>query len=197
VKNAAEYYAEVERDLYIETASGKNFYIARPEFDIDDIAEALSKQCRFTGHTSSFYSVAEHCVLVMDLMAELNQGDPFEGLMHDASEAYLSDIAAPWKVLLPDYKKLELSIEKPLRATYGLPETITPECKFADWLALFIEADRLIPSRARDWVAPSGVKETADMLLAKKRGRIMALNPDNARNMFLTAFWSHSPNADA
>ena len=158
---AAEHYKAKEIELYIETATGKRFYIDRPEFDITDIIHALAHQCRFTGHTKQFYSVAEHCLLVSRIVEDLALGDPFEGLMHDAAEAYLSDIAAPWKALLPDYKKLETKIETPLREWAGVPALLSDGVKRADWLALFIEARALIPSKAEEWIAPDGIKEQA------------------------------------
>lgn len=161
IETAAEHYKANQLDLYIETASGKRFFIARPEFDISDISHALAHQCRYTGHTKQFYSVAEHSVLVSRLVEDLQLGDPFEGLMHDAAEAYLADIAAPWKVLLPDYKILEARVETPLREWAGLPVNLSPGVKRADWLALFIEARQLMPSRAEEWIAPEGIKEQA------------------------------------
>ena len=65
---------------------------------IEDIAHSLAHQCRYTGHTRQFYSVAQHCVL----MAENDDlpGDPMAKLLHDADEAYIGDIAKPWKRLL-------------------------------------------------------------------------------------------------
>lgn len=158
---AAEHYKAHEISLYIETASGANFYMDDPQFDIKDIAHALAHQCRYTGHSKQFYSVAEHSILVSRIVEDLGLGDPFEGLMHDAAEAYLSDIAAPWKALLPDYKKLEARIETPLRLWAGVPEKLSEGVKRAGWLALFIEARALIPSGARDWIAPEGIKEQA------------------------------------
>tara|TARA_R110002110_G_scaffold222566_1_gene436511 strand:+ start:2606 stop:3199 length:594 start_codon:yes stop_codon:yes gene_type:complete len=64
---------------------------ARGTFCIEDIAHALSMQCRFNGATSSFYSVAEHCVRVSRITGCIH------GLMHDAGEAYLPDVASPIK----------------------------------------------------------------------------------------------------
>lgn len=159
--NAADYYKQNEVEPYIELYNGERFYIYRPHFDIDVIAHGLAKNCRYTGQCKRFFSVAEHSVLVAKLMEDLNLGDPFEGLMHDGTEAYLSDLAAPWKALLPDYKKLEAQIELPLRRHFGLPDTITAGCKRADWLALFIEANTLMATKAKDWIAPDGIKEQA------------------------------------
>ncbi|WIM06938.1 MAG: hypothetical protein OHM77_06640 [Candidatus Nitricoxidivorans perseverans] len=47
----------------ILTSTGKWFDVLKPDpalLDIRDIAAALSKLCRFGGHCTSFYSVAEH-----------------------------------------------------------------------------------------------------------------------------------------
>jgi uncharacterized protein len=154
IEQAAEFYKKNEPSLYIETFKGKRFYIDSPEFDIEEIAHALSMQCRYTGHTDRFYSVAEHSVFVSHIMRVLQKGDPFEGLLHDANEAYLSDIASPWKSLLPDYKRIEAKIEGPMRRYFSLPDSITPECKWADWVALFAEAHVMIPTGGRDWIMP-------------------------------------------
>jgi 5'-nucleotidase len=177
---AAEHYKAHELEPYIETATGKRFYIDRPTFEIQDIAHALGNQCRYTGHTKQFYSVAEHSVLVAQIVADLNLGDPFEGLMHDAAEAYLSDIASPWKTLLPDYKVLEDRIERPLRQWAGLPEVLSEGVKRADWLALFIEARFLMPSKAEEWIAPEGIKEEAKDLPYQ----IRCFSPTFAKSQF-------------
>jgi hypothetical protein len=149
------------KDLYIETASGVDFYIDSSPFDIKDIAAALSKLCRFNGHCERFYSVAQHSILVSDLMHNLELGDPFEGLMHDATEAYLADIPSPWKVLLPEYKALESRLDARLRQQFRLPAKITEGCKKADYIALYIEAEDLIKSKGEKWPAPPGIKEAA------------------------------------
>lgn len=187
---SAEYYRKNEVEPYIETATGRRFYIDRPEFHMDEIAHALGHQCRYTGHSKRFYSVAEHSVLVSRIMRYLDLGDPFEGLMHDAAEAYLSDIAAPWKALLPDYKKLEARIELPLRQKYGLNPVMSDGCRRADWLALFIEARVLIPSQAADWIAPPGIKEQAATLT---NFQIEMWKPDIAGALFLHEFVQMRP----
>ncbi|KKN21674.1 hypothetical protein LCGC14_0923020 [marine sediment metagenome] len=86
---------------HIATYTGKSFDLLNPKPEmvcIEDIAHSLAYQCRYTGHTRQFYSVAQHCVL----MAENTElpGDPMVKLLHDAAEAYIGDIAKPWKNLL-------------------------------------------------------------------------------------------------
>ncbi len=52
---------------FIKTFSGKHFYYDRINKDdivINDIAVSLSNICRFAGHLSHFYSVAQHAVWI-------------------------------------------------------------------------------------------------------------------------------------
>lgn len=72
--------------------------------NIEDIAHALANICRWTGHTSRFYSVAEHCIRAAAIAPS---GCKLHVLMHDATEAYLGDVATPLKQLLPKYQEIE------------------------------------------------------------------------------------------
>lgn len=188
MEQSADFYRRNESSLFIETASGRNFHFDKPEFHIEDIAHAIGMQCRYTGHCNRFYSVAEHSLLVSNIMEYRKAGDPFEGLMHDATEGYLSDIAAPWKAMLPDYKIMEHTLERKLRAHFGLSLEITDECKRADWLALFVETASLIPSGGKDWIAPPGIKEEAALLIGLCGLEIKSLTPVSATAFFLQKF---------
>ncbi|MGE8297334.1 MAG: phosphohydrolase [Pseudomonas sp.] len=67
-----------------------------------DLAHALSLVCRFNGHCAWHYSVAQHCLLVAYII-EKEGGTPEEqlaGLLHDGTEAYISDLTRPLKLLL-------------------------------------------------------------------------------------------------
>lgn len=89
-------YADIKPSAIV-TFTGRVIEPLNPdpaEIDILDIAHALSNQCRFTGHTNEFYSVAQHSVLVSRHCAP---EDALWGLLHDASEAYLADIPRPVK----------------------------------------------------------------------------------------------------
>ena len=81
--------------------------------DIVDIAHALSMLCRANGHFRSFYSVGQHSINCMREAKTRGYSEKVQlaCLLHDASEAYLSDVTRPVKKELPKY----LEIEKPLQ----------------------------------------------------------------------------------
>lgn len=85
---------------YILTYSGIQFDFSSPTvemIDIVDIAHALSNKCRFNGHCNNFYSVAQHCVLMVDALKNESLGVQRQALLHDAEEAYLPDVPTPIK----------------------------------------------------------------------------------------------------
>lgn len=87
---------------YITTYTGQHFYPLNPEYDkikIEDIAHSLSMLCRANGHYKYFYSVADHA---LDCAAEARERCMGSYmimlcLLHDAAEAYISDIPRPVK----------------------------------------------------------------------------------------------------
>jgi 5'-deoxynucleotidase YfbR-like HD superfamily hydrolase len=99
---------------WIQTYSGIKMHPLSPteeEISIEDIAHALSNLCRFTGHCNKFYSVAQHSVLVSVYSP---RDYAMWGLLHDASEAYLNDIARPIKISdeYNTYRKIEENLMK-------------------------------------------------------------------------------------
>ena len=72
------------------------------DIDLDEIAAALGRQCRYAGNIRGFYSVAEHSVLICQWLLEATR-DPalaLAGLLHDAAEAYTGDITYPMQSVL-------------------------------------------------------------------------------------------------
>lgn len=120
---------------YIRTYTGRLIYPFGPykenEYHIADIAHALSNLCRFTGHTLGFYSVAEHSLRCAAKFLD-NPALALSALMHDASEAYLNDIASPTKKGLVEYQAIEGEIERGIATQYGLPWPMPPEVKRVD-----------------------------------------------------------------
>lgn len=174
---------------YIETSIGRKFYLlaADPGFVITEIAHALSNACRYGGHCSQFYSVAEHSVLVSEIAEKLKLCDPFEALMHDASEAYICDIPGPWKHMLPDYQKLERDLEEKLQAFFQLPPK-TSGCKEADLIALMVEGRTLLTSRGETMIEggiPARFGDLADVWIAHRGKSVFGLSPAGARTSFM------------
>lgn len=101
----------------IMTYTGKMFNPLLPDadrIDIADIAHALSMLCRANGHFPIFYPVAQHCI---NCMKEAKARDYSERiqlacLLHDASEAYLSDVPRPVKAELPRYQAIEAPLQE-------------------------------------------------------------------------------------
>lgn len=97
----------------INTVSGKQINIEdpRPEsIDIEDIAHALSFICRGCGNTRIFFPVARHCVYCAEEAKARGYSNEviLACLLHDASEAYMTDIPKPIKDnLLPQYRVYE------------------------------------------------------------------------------------------
>lgn len=115
--------AESTDQPWIQTFTGRMFHVTNPdpfEFNILDIATALSNQCRFNGHVREFYSVAQHCVEVSRLCRADYQ---LEGLVHDAAEAYIGDVVTPLKhaVEMGGYLSIERRVEKALVDFIGVP----------------------------------------------------------------------------
>lgn len=170
--------------------SGARFFYHSPTFLIEDIAHALGMQCRFNGMVRHFYSVAEHSVIVSLLMKELDLGDPMEGLLHDAHEAYVGDMVSPWKPVLPEWKRFEDHVELAMREHFYLPKSMTYGCKQADHIARHIEAWYLKPGRGADMADPHKIRGIALELAEKRHWRTLNLMPAEATAAFLKQYHS-------
>ncbi len=96
----------------ITTYTGARFDPTRPraeDIHIADIAHALSLICRGNGHVKTFFSVGQHCLHCAGeaLARGYSSRVAMACLLHDASEAYLSDVPRPFKAALGAYRELE------------------------------------------------------------------------------------------
>jgi len=149
---------------YIRTFTGKQYWPMDPRAEdicIEDVAHALSNLCRFTGHTSRFYSVAEHSLYVSTLVPSALA---FAGLMHDAHEAYVNDIARPFKLSLPEYKAAE----------------------DWNWLAM-AEAFDLDPKQDRE------IKEADNAMFRAERLQLMPVTPLTQGDIVVDGFTPELP----
>ena len=118
----------------IMTYTKKMFDPLRPNaelIDIEDIAHALSMLCRANGHFKSFYSVAQHSINCMKEAKARGCSERIQlaCLLHDAKEAYLSDVTRPVKAELPRYKEIEAPLQETIWNKW-LGEPLTEEeCK--------------------------------------------------------------------
>jgi len=145
------------RGDWMQTFTGRAFYpLAAEPADVDpaDIAHALSLICRYGGHVKTYYSVAEHCVLMSRAVAPENA---LWALLHDATEAYMGDMIRPLKRAMPAYAAAEDRLMAVICARFGLDPACPPEVKAADNRILHDERDALLTAAPLPWSAIESV----------------------------------------
>lgn len=118
------------------------------QFNILDIAHALSQTCRFGGHSSVFMSVAQHCVMVSRFCDPM---DAKHGLLHDGAEAYVCDLPRPLKyhhsmtAYLQLEERMQTAIYQAFRLSTDFPVgfSMPLSVKVADTTSAMIEAGSL------------------------------------------------------
>lgn len=159
-------------DIWAETISGRAFSLIDPDpksILITDIADSLAKQCRFNGHIPRFYSVAQHCCIVADLLpARLG----LYGLLHDAHEAYIGDIIRPVKMALRHMshhrplQRMEENIDAAIHESCELPWPLSDAdadlIHRADMIALATERRDICNTSPHCW---DGLPEPADFMI--------------------------------
>jgi hypothetical protein len=134
----------IKRHFIMPTFTGRRADLSAPTSSvicIEDIAHALSNDCRYGGHTKRFYSVAEHSVRLAYVVPAMSQA---EALFHDASEAYLRDVPRQLRLMgmMDRYNQVQTMWQNEIRFKYGLKKMdpameamdlamVTAECKCA------------------------------------------------------------------
>ena len=163
---------------WMQTYTGRQFWPIDPRPDeicIEDIAHALSMQCRYGGHTTRFYSVAEHCCHVHDACSDQNK---LWALLHDASEAYIQDVIRPLKPSLTEYKTFERRVMFAVCQAFKMKPQQPPEVDVLDKRILGDEAAQVMSAPPAPWYfigEPLGVK-------------IHGWSPETAKAEFLERF---------
>jgi 5'-deoxynucleotidase YfbR-like HD superfamily hydrolase len=169
----------------IRVASGRLvdlLYTRLEDVLLSDIAAGLAHQERFTGHCPLHPTVAQHSLAVEHIAVELwcrsePAKDPDRGslaamrraaLLHDAAEAYVSDVSSPAKRALraitvdwysgeSNFDSLEGDVQAAIDARF--------DCAPGNWAGLVKEADDLAylyESKYADWGEPD--RELPDWL---------------------------------
>lgn len=173
-------------DPWIYTYSGAQVDLFDPDpatIRLNDIAHSLSNIGRWGGHTTFYWSVAQHSVLVSMYCEDK---DAMAGLFHDAAEAYLGDICRPLKrsPFFRDYRLVYRNMERVIMEKFtGSPE-IPESVLIADERILATEAQLLMNRTAMDsrkeWLCDGDPIENAF---------IHPVQPEVARQGFLQRYW--------
>lgn len=166
--------------LAIRTISGRMFdpwTSTAADVALEDIAHALSMVPRFAGHTPRAYSVAQHSLLCSYMVPTEYAR---EALLHDAHEAYVCDMPAPFKgaATMKGYVWLEKRVELLVRGRFGVPTRMSPVVKAADM--------RMLATEAREFGFPWHQYTSEDHLpYDELRGGIVEMEWRDVRREFL------------
>ena len=177
--------------------SGRRLDLLDPsalDVEIEDIAHGLARVARWNGQTmgTHAFSVAQHCVLVERLTAELSPRLSREArlmaLLHDAPEYVIGDLISPFKAAVGiDYKDFELRLLSAIHLRFGLPPRAPAELlallKQADIASAYFEATQLAGFSAEEakryFGTPPKVIRTP---------RLVPLSAADAQELFLGRF---------
>ena len=154
--------------MHITTYSKVHFTPLEPkeeEILLEDIVHAQSLMTRANGHFPEFYSVAQHSIACgKEAAARGYSGRVILAcLLHDASEAYLSDITRPVKAELDGYHKMEETLQNAIYRKFlgNLPteeerkavKNVDDTCLYYEFLHYMGEAlEKEPPQKQRDMV---------------------------------------------
>ncbi len=166
--------------ILMNTYTGKKINplaILEEDICIEDIAHALSLVCRGNGHIKYFYSVAQHCINCANEAAARGYEDRevLSCLLHDAAEAYISDLITPIKDQLQIYSEIEDKILQTIFSKYGIGDlllsdrwkTIDKDLLSNEFRALFLgEEDRAyVPLLTKPRLEVTACKEIEEQFI--------------------------------
>ena len=172
-----------DRGPWILTYTGQHYYVCDPsprEVRLADIAHHLAMLCRYTGACAQFFSVAEHSILVSQVVPPEYA---LAGLLHDAAEAYVGDLSRPLKQsgAVDGHLEIERRNWHAIAARYGVAPEL-PECvHVADWQVCLAEKAVLMPVDGVPWRHPRYPNTAADV-------PIHCMSPYMAEKAFLRRF---------
>jgi len=185
----------------INTISGELFFYDEPDrnlgpMDIYTLAHSLGNLCRFTGHCTGFYSVAEHSILVSRWLGSFGSPEPLGSplrlgaLLHEAAESVIGDINSPLKSKLRSIiKPIENAFLDVIDRQY-LVETRTPEIKRADTALYLLEREHIMPPLSLSHPEHHYIPLNQDfyMSVAWFRQQFKMLQPSQAAQAFMSEY---------
>lgn len=189
-----------EKDMFIPywvNGAVRDMGDLKPEdVNLYDVAHTLSQINRFGGRTPFPYSVAQHAVLV-SYLTEGGMDHGYEGLHHDDTEAFCSDILGPYKKRMrletalgwPDGASEPFSafearaLRLPIATKFKLLPVEPLYVKTADRLAFKLEA-RFVQARPladEEWALPAWAKTHERVIV----GLLRRMTPENACQAYL------------
>ena len=153
-------------------------FIERNSISALDIAHSLSLLNRFTGHTTRPYSVAEHCLLVVEILereaAVHDRQTLLAALLHDAHEAYTIDLSSPMTELLGSmWDEAEWQAMEAVLARFGALAAWHEHrrlIKHADMVALATERRDLMAPTGPEWPSLRGIQPVTWINLNDRAG---------------------------
>lgn len=184
------FWAERLRKPMLTTFTGRRVNpmdLKAADIDIRDIAHHLACINRWCGALREPISVAQHCVHVSWLLR--GTGFELDGLLHDASEAYLGDVTK-WVKRHPSmefYREAESKATAVIAERFGIQAEMPEAVDRADRLMINIEGD----FGFQDWKPLPGFPEpTTDELFESNLFRSWHWSVAEAR--FLNFFQVYS-----
>lgn len=178
--------------------SGRRLDLLDPtplDIEITDIAHGLAFVARWNGQTAGDwpYSVADHSLLVEDILGRLNPGIEtrwrLAALLHDAPEYVIGDMISPVKAALgAEYQHMDERLTAAIHQRFGLPAALPPTIK-----AKIKTADRISARLEAVQIAGFTASEAKRLFPLQNDAILSVLNisirpPAKAREAFLNRF---------
>lgn len=146
---------------------------------LQDITERLGNIRRFNGGTVVPYSVAQHSLVMQQLLRKrgATKKVQFLALMHDMTEAFMGDLVSPLKKHLPAFTEMEGKLFAVICRELGVINDFEPsdweevkqldrDIRLVEW---FVLNDRRFIDHAGAWEAIFGAIDTDTFVILHSR----------------------------
>lgn len=163
--------------------SGHYFNYERPEeshWTLWDIARALGGEQRWSGQSSEYFYVAQHCVLMARQAEKAGDKDlVFPILNHENGEAFCGDMSSTLKILCPEYRANEKRIASVINQRMGVPElTEAQQKKLKEYDLRMMATERLqlmTNWQGEHWEILDGVEPFEDLVIEPQEPKLAAI----------------------